>query len=56
MVVHLFWIWMMGYYIYIYIYVCVCGFYLIMCVMMLPKFCEFLVHIVIEMLVQYNGK
>ena len=27
-----------------------------MCVMMLPKFCQFLVHINIEMLLQYNAK
>jgi len=55
MVAHLFWICTVGCYLSIYI-IYACGFNLVMCVMMLPKFCQFLVHIVIEMVLQYSGK
>jgi hypothetical protein len=38
------------------IYIYVCGLNLLLCVMMLFKFCQILIHILIEMLLKYNGK
>ena len=38
------------------IYIYACGLNLLLCVMMLSKFCQILVHILIEMLLKYNDK
>ena len=43
---------MMGCYLSIYIYAC--GFNLLLCIMMLSKFCQILVHILVKMLLKYK--
>ena len=34
----------------------VCGFNLLLCVMTLSKFCQIVVHVLVQMLMKYNGK